>query len=124
MNVSGGEAKRLTVASVLLDNPSILFLDEPTTGLDSHMAQSLMNTLQKLAKDGRTIVCTIHQPSSNIFNALDKVGFWKFSGARNLIKTQMLLEQLGLRINYLPIAPFEFNLLVFYFRLYSWVMVV
>uniref|UniRef100_A0AC35FAX3 ABC transporter domain-containing protein n=1 Tax=Panagrolaimus sp. PS1159 TaxID=55785 RepID=A0AC35FAX3_9BILA len=73
--ISGGEAKRLMVASVLLDNPSILFLDEPTTGLDSHMAQSLMNSLQKLAKDGRTIVATIHQPSSNIFNALDKVIF-------------------------------------------------
>uniref|UniRef100_A0AC34GVL8 ABC transporter domain-containing protein n=1 Tax=Panagrolaimus sp. ES5 TaxID=591445 RepID=A0AC34GVL8_9BILA len=73
--ISGGEAKRLMVASVLLDNPSILFLDEPTTGLDSHMAQSLMDSLQKLAKDGRTIVCTIHQPSSNIFNALDKVIF-------------------------------------------------
>jgi ABC-type multidrug transport system ATPase subunit len=73
--ISGGEAKRLMVASVLLDNPSILFLDEPTTGLDSHMAQSLMNSLQKLAKDGRTIVATIHQPSSNIFNSLNKVIF-------------------------------------------------
>uniref|UniRef100_A0A914Z0W5 ABC transporter domain-containing protein n=1 Tax=Panagrolaimus superbus TaxID=310955 RepID=A0A914Z0W5_9BILA len=73
--ISGGEAKRLMVASVLLDNPSIVFLDEPTTGLDSHMAQSLMDSLQKLAKNGRTIVCTIHQPSSNIFNALDKVIF-------------------------------------------------
>uniref|UniRef100_A0AC34GTN1 ABC transporter domain-containing protein n=1 Tax=Panagrolaimus sp. ES5 TaxID=591445 RepID=A0AC34GTN1_9BILA len=73
--ISGGEAKRLMVASVLLDNPSIIFLDEPTTGLDAHMAQSLMNSLQKLAKDGRTIVCTIHQPSTSIFNALDKVIF-------------------------------------------------
>uniref|UniRef100_A0A914YIE6 ABC transporter domain-containing protein n=1 Tax=Panagrolaimus superbus TaxID=310955 RepID=A0A914YIE6_9BILA len=73
--ISGGEAKRLMVASVLLDNPSIIFLDEPTTGLDAHMAQSLMHSLQKLAKDGRTIVCTIHQPSTSIFNSLDKVIF-------------------------------------------------
>uniref|UniRef100_A0AC34G8I1 ABC transporter domain-containing protein n=1 Tax=Panagrolaimus sp. ES5 TaxID=591445 RepID=A0AC34G8I1_9BILA len=73
--ISGGESKRLMVASVLLDNPSIIFLDEPTTGLDAHMAQSLMNSLEKLAKDGRTIVCTIHQPSTSIFNSLDKVIF-------------------------------------------------
>uniref|UniRef100_A0A7E4VTB4 ABC transporter domain-containing protein n=1 Tax=Panagrellus redivivus TaxID=6233 RepID=A0A7E4VTB4_PANRE len=72
--ISGGEAKRLMVASILLDNPSIIFLDEPTTGLDSHMAQYLMNTLKRLAAGGRTIVCTIHQPSSRIFNMLDVVG--------------------------------------------------
>ncbi|KAE9553739.1 hypothetical protein FO519_003049 [Halicephalobus sp. NKZ332] len=71
--ISGGEAKRLMVASVLLDNPSILFLDEPTTGLDSHMALALMKTLKKLAAGGRTIVATIHQPSSIIFNMLDMV---------------------------------------------------
>uniref|UniRef100_A0AC34Q508 ABC transporter domain-containing protein n=1 Tax=Panagrolaimus sp. JU765 TaxID=591449 RepID=A0AC34Q508_9BILA len=56
--ISGGEIKRLMVASVLLDNPSILFLDEPTTGLDSHMAQQLMNSLNKLAAGGRTVVAT------------------------------------------------------------------
>ena len=73
--ISGGEAKRLMVASVLLDNPSILFLDEPTTGLDSHMALALMKTLKKLAAGGRTIIATIHQPSSKIFNMLDMVRF-------------------------------------------------
>lgn len=63
------------VASVLLDNPSILFLDEPTTGLDSYMALSLMNSLKKLASGGRTIITTLHQPSSKIFNMLDMVIF-------------------------------------------------
>uniref|UniRef100_A0A0N5C4T2 ABC transporter domain-containing protein n=1 Tax=Strongyloides papillosus TaxID=174720 RepID=A0A0N5C4T2_STREA len=73
--ISGGEAKRLAFASELLNNPSILFCDEPTTGLDSFMAESVIQTLKKLTDNGRTVICTIHQPSSQIYFQFDKVYF-------------------------------------------------
>lgn len=62
--VSGGEKKRTSIGVELLINPSILFLDEPTTGLDSTTALHVIQFLNKLAKHGRTIISTIHQPSS------------------------------------------------------------
>jgi len=62
--VSGGEKKRTSIGVELLINPSILFLDEPTTGLDSTTALHVIQFLNKLAKQGRTVVSTIHQPSS------------------------------------------------------------
>jgi len=70
--ISGGERKRLSIASELVTDPSILFLDEPTSGLDSSNAYSLMKTLQRLASNkDRTIIISIHQPRSNIFNLFD-----------------------------------------------------
>lgn len=57
----------------LLINPSMIFLDEPTTGLDSTTALNLIRFLNRLADAGRTIVTTIHQPSSEIFREFDKI---------------------------------------------------
>lgn len=57
----------------LITDPSVLFLDEPTTGLDSSTSYALVSTLQKLAMAGRTIISTIHQPSSDIFFMFDNV---------------------------------------------------
>jgi len=71
--ISGGEKKRLSFASEFLTNPSLLFCDEPTSGLDSFMAMSIMDLMNNLAKSGKTIICTIHQPSSQIFNQFDKL---------------------------------------------------
>ena len=71
--ISGGEKKRLSFASAVLTNPSILFCDEPTSGLDSFMAASIMDLMNNLANMGKTIICTIHQPSSQIFSSLDKL---------------------------------------------------
>lgn len=65
--ISGGELKRLSFAAEVLSNPSILFCDEPTSGLDSFMAANLVTIIDKLARNGRTIICTIHQPSSETF---------------------------------------------------------
>ncbi|GFO08500.1 ATP-binding cassette sub-family g member, partial [Plakobranchus ocellatus] len=71
--VSGGERKRLSFASEALTNPPIFFCDEPTSSLDSFMAQSIVHTLQKMASRGRVILCTIHQPSSELFAMFNQV---------------------------------------------------
>ncbi|KAK4778952.1 hypothetical protein SAY86_006480 [Trapa natans] len=71
--VSGGERKRVSIGQEMLINPSILFLDEPTSGLDSTTAQRIVSTLWELAKGGRTVAMTIHQPSSRIFYMFHKV---------------------------------------------------
>eukprot|EP01084_Bolivina_argentea_P206012 351824_1 len=71
--VSGGESKRVSIANELLINPSILFLDEPTSGLDSTSAFSILTTLQELCRQGRTVICAIHQPSSQMFMKFDKL---------------------------------------------------
>ena len=71
--ISGGEKRRTSIGVELLTNPSIIFLDEPTTGLDSTTALNLMMFLNEVTKNGRTIVSTIHQPSSEIFNQFDEL---------------------------------------------------
>nr|UOU03353.1 ATP-binding cassette subfamily G-like 2 [Brachionus rubens] len=71
--ISGGEKRRLAFASEVITNPSILFCDEPTSGLDSFMASSVMDSMKNLAKQGKTIICTIHQPSSEIYQEFDKL---------------------------------------------------
>nr|QNH67901.1 ATP-binding cassette transporter subfamily G-like protein 2 [Brachionus rotundiformis] len=71
--ISGGEKRRLAFASEIITNPSILFCDEPTSGLDSFMAMSVMEAMRNLASQGKCIICTIHQPSSEIFQEFDKL---------------------------------------------------
>ncbi|KAH8819749.1 ABC transporter-like protein [Xylogone sp. PMI_703] len=68
---SGGEKRRTSIGVQLLSNPSVLFLDEPTTGLDATSAFQLVRTLKGLAKRGRTIIVTIHQPRSEIWGMFD-----------------------------------------------------
>ncbi|PNX93035.1 ABC transporter G family member 26-like protein [Trifolium pratense] len=71
--ISGGERKRTSIGYEILVDPSLLLLDEPTSGLDSTSANKLLLTLQGLAKAGRTIITTIHQPSSRIFHMFSKL---------------------------------------------------
>ena len=71
--ISGGERRRLAFASEVITNPSILFCDEPTSGLDSFMAMSIVDSMRNLAKKGKTIICTIHQPSSEVFEMFDRL---------------------------------------------------
>ncbi|KAK4715026.1 hypothetical protein R3W88_020933 [Solanum pinnatisectum] len=71
--VSGGERKRASIGHEILVDPSLLLLDEPTSGLDSTSANRLLQVLQGLAKMGKTIITTIHQPSSRIFHMFEKI---------------------------------------------------
>ncbi|XP_039141933.1 LOW QUALITY PROTEIN: ABC transporter G family member 26 [Dioscorea cayenensis subsp. rotundata] len=71
--ISGGERKRTSIGYEILVEPSLLLLDEPTSGLDSSSASKLLCVLQNLAKAGRTIITTIHQPSSRMFYMFDKL---------------------------------------------------
>jgi ABC-type multidrug transport system ATPase subunit len=71
--LSTEQRKRLTIAVELVANPSIIFMDEPTSGLDARAAAIVMRTIRNTVDTGRTVVCTIHQPSIDIFEAFDEV---------------------------------------------------
>ncbi|XP_050452990.1 protein white [Cataglyphis hispanica] len=71
--LSGGEMKRLSFASEVLTDPPLMFCDEPTSGLDSFMAHQVVSILKTLAASGKTIVVTLHQPSSELFVLFDKI---------------------------------------------------
>ncbi|XP_044008063.1 ATP-binding cassette sub-family G member 4-like [Aphidius gifuensis] len=84
--LSGGQKKRLSIALELIDNPPVMFLDEPTTGLDSSSTLQCIAMLQNLAHDGRTIIATIHQPSAAIYGMFDHIylladGYCMYQGA-------------------------------------------
>ncbi|KAA3470383.1 pleiotropic drug resistance protein 1-like isoform X2 [Gossypium australe] len=66
------QRKRLTIAVELVANPSIIFMDEPTSGLDARAAAIVMQIVRKTVDTGRTVVCTIHQPGIDIFEAFDE----------------------------------------------------
>ncbi|ELU14850.1 hypothetical protein CAPTEDRAFT_178643 [Capitella teleta] len=71
--VSGGERKRTNIGMELVVSQAVLFLDEPTTGLDASTANSVMRLLKKLSLAGRTIVFSIHQPRYSIFRLFDRL---------------------------------------------------
>ena len=71
--LSGGERRRVTIGIELLNNPPIIFMDEPTSGLDSFQALAVIETLRSLADAGRTVLASIHQPRSSIYQMLDQV---------------------------------------------------
>ncbi|MED6135634.1 drug-responsive transcription factor pdr3 [Stylosanthes scabra] len=82
-NVSGlstEQRKRLTIAIELVANPSIIFMDEPTSGLDARAAAVVMRAVKNVVRTGRTVTCTIHQPSIDIFEAFDELILMKTGG--------------------------------------------
>ncbi|CBI17066.3 unnamed protein product, partial [Vitis vinifera] len=78
--LSTEQRKRLTIAVELVANPSIVFMDEPTSGLDARAAAIVMRTVRNTVDTGRTVVCTIHQPSIDIFEAFDELLLMKRGG--------------------------------------------
>ncbi|KAL0927349.1 hypothetical protein M5K25_001513 [Dendrobium thyrsiflorum] len=78
--LSTEQRKRLTIAVELVANPSILFMDEPTSGVDARSAAIIMRAVKNIAEMGRTVICTIHQPSIDIFESFDEVCLMKRGG--------------------------------------------
>ncbi|KAJ1284239.1 hypothetical protein BS78_03G189900 [Paspalum vaginatum] len=74
------QRKRLTIAVELVANPSVIFMDEPTSGLDARAAAVVMRTVRNTVNTGRTVVCTIHQPSIDIFESFDELFLIKLGG--------------------------------------------
>ena len=66
--ISGGEKKRVAIGVELVSSPAVIFLDEPTSGLDSYSAWKVLRILRAIAALDTTVLCSIHQPSSEIFN--------------------------------------------------------
>lgn len=105
-NLSGGQQKRLSIAVELVDDPEILFLDEPTTGLDSSSSTQCIKLLKRLAEQGKTIIATIHTPSALLFEMFDHLyvlaeGNCIYQGlSRNVVP---YLSELGL------VCPESFN---------------
>jgi ABC-type multidrug transport system ATPase subunit len=97
--ISFEQRKRTSMAVELAANPSLLFLDEPTTGLDSRAALVVVRCIRRIAATGRTVVCTIHQPSTSIFSAFDS----------------LLLLRRGGQAAYMGPVGVDFDLLIEYF---------
>ncbi|UJR27397.1 hypothetical protein I4U23_008687 [Adineta vaga] len=111
--LSGGEKRRLLFASEVMTDPPLLFADEPTSGLDGSMAFVICDAMRKLCNQGKTIVCTIHQPSSEIFELFDTLyllaeGRVAYFGSRK--KAQNFFSSLGYD------APGNYNLSDFYIQ--------
>ncbi|GFS54142.1 protein white [Nephila pilipes] len=115
--ISGGEAKRLAFAAELLTKPALMFCDEPTSGLDSFISRSLVSVLRDLARGGRTIICTIHQPSSDVFELFDHLLLMAEGRVAYRGKASLALDffsRVGLRcpINYNPADFYVQNLAI------------
>lgn len=105
--ISGGEMKRLAVACGMSTNPAIIFLDEPTSGLDSYLAHQVVDLLSQLTKRGTTIICTIHQPSSDIFQMFDNLlllskGMKIFNGSLPDAKSFFTAQGLPCQLDFNP----------------------
>ncbi|OCT77647.1 ATP-binding cassette sub-family G member 5 [Xenopus laevis] len=71
--ISSGERRRVSIAAQLIQDPKIILLDEPTTGLDSMTANQIVLLLSELARKDRIVIISIHQPRSELFKVFDKI---------------------------------------------------
>ncbi|KAL6433359.1 hypothetical protein ACFW04_006493 [Cataglyphis niger] len=116
--LSGGERKRLLIALELVNNPPVIFLDEPTTGLDELSCFCCIDSLQKLARFGRNVICSIHTPSASVFNKFHNIyvmaaGQCTYRGTPDNMLS--FLQNIGLECpkNYNPadFVPYEIKIL-------------
>mmetsp|Transcript_31245 Transcript_31245/g.30891 ORF Transcript_31245/g.30891 Transcript_31245/m.30891 type:complete len:278 (+) Transcript_31245:235-1068(+) len=96
--ISGGERKRTCIAIEIISNPAIIILDEPTSGLDSFTAEVLIDLLNEQARKGKTVLSTIHQPSTKVFNKFDRLillseGYTIYQGPA--VKSRRYFSKLG-----------------------------
>ncbi|XP_067126800.1 ATP-binding cassette sub-family G member 1-like isoform X1 [Centruroides vittatus] len=92
--LSGGERRRVGIIQELVNNPPIIILDEPTSGLDSTLAYQCIDLLLKLASEGKTVICSIHQPNSTIFDLFHNIhvlseGKCIYSGSRKIFTSYL-----------------------------------
>lgn len=111
--LSTEQRKRLTIAVELVANPSIIFMDEPTSGLDARAAAIVMRTVRNTVDTGRTVVCTIHQPSIDIFEAFDELLLMKrggrvIYGGKLGMHSRTMIEYFQ-KINGVPRCPSGYN---------------
>jgi ABC-type multidrug transport system ATPase subunit/ABC-type multidrug transport system permease subunit len=99
VGLAPGQLKLVTIAVELVANPSVLFLDEPTSGLDAPSAFRIMKAVSRIAQTGRSVVCTIHQPSSELFFMFDRL---------------LLLRSGGQEVYFSDIGPHGQNLVDFF----------
>ena len=105
--ISGGERKRTSVGVELVTKPALVFLDEPTSGLDSYSAVQLCQVLKKVANAGSSVLFTIHQPASEIFNSFDHLilmnkGRVMYQGSVNSVPSYFADRGHGAPKNYNP----------------------
>ncbi|KAK2646926.1 hypothetical protein Ddye_022121 [Dipteronia dyeriana] len=96
--LSTEQRKRLRIAVELVSNPSIIFMDEPTSGLDARAAAIVMRAVKNVVSTGRTTVCTIHQPTIDVFEAFDELILMKTGG--QIIYSGMLGQHSSKLIEY------------------------
>jgi ABC-type multidrug transport system ATPase subunit len=100
--ISGGQLKRLSIGVEIIHLPDLIFLDEPTTGLDSAISYEVMAAVRNLANQNRTVICTIHQPSPATYMLFDKLMLMAegrviyFGPSRDVV-------------NYFVTSPYHFN---------------
>jgi len=101
--ISGGQRKRLNIALELIREPSVLFVDEPTSGLSSRDSENVMDLLRELALKGKLVFVVIHQPSSEIYKMFDKIIFMDLGGYMiyygNPVEAVMYFKRMDLQIN-------------------------
>jgi len=101
--ISGGQRKRLNIALELIREPSVLFVDEPTSGLSSRDSENVMDLLRELALKGKLVFVVIHQPSSEIYKMFDKIIFMDLGGYLvyygNPVEAVMYFKKMDQQIN-------------------------
>ncbi len=101
--ISGGQRKRLNIALELIREPSILFVDEPTTGLSSGDSENVMDLLRELSLKGKLVFIVIHQPSSEIYKMFDNIMLMDVGGRMiyygNPVEAVMYFKKMDAQIN-------------------------